>query len=55
MFGGDFGLYTKADDKAILTRKIKGVGTNLSDAQIGKTLDRTPGAVRQRRYVLNSR
>jgi hypothetical protein len=51
-FGGDFNLYTKVDDKAILTRQIRGVGKNLTDGELGEVLDRTPGAIRQRRYIL---
>lgn len=54
-FGGDFNTYTKADDKAILSRNVQGVGKNLSDAELSDVLDRTISAIRTRRYVLNSR
>lgn len=50
-FGGDFGLFTKADDSAILTRKV-GREKNLTDRQLSAKIDRTVGAIRQRRYVL---
>ena len=53
-FGGDFGLYTRSDDKVILSRKIPGVGKNLTDKELAEAIDRTPGAIRQRRYVLTS-
>jgi len=54
-FGGDFGLYTRSDDKVILSRKVPGVGKNLTDKELAEAIDRTPGAIRQRRYVLTTR
>lgn len=53
-YGQDYGIYTKQDDKAITSRSISGVGKGLSDHELGTTLDRTPGAIRQRRYVLKT-
>ncbi len=53
-FGGDYGPFTKADDKAILSRSVSGQGKNLTDRQLSRILDRTVGAIRQRRYVLRN-
>lgn len=45
--------YSKTEDRVIVTRK-SGTVHFLTDVALAKALGRTPGAIRQRRYILTS-
>lgn len=47
-------MYTKAEDRRILSRRTSDGRKNVSDRALASDLGRTPGAVRQRRYILTS-